>query len=479
MTIENKIFTKTVLCILFLIFYSNSIFCQPVEEIIVIEKFEDNVTDPIDSLYILKERKNSLHISTEKRHFLYQSDEDAQINKVQLLGNTLARKIEDIPSPKTFSVIAANKAQFMQNSHSVHLGLIETPNFQMYSGFLTSIKNRFYTAAQPSVTLSPKSRIFFPFAFNYNYNTHNFINNRFGIGFQYNSRSISAVTTAMAVFDINIDKPEYIGGIEAVHQLQWKNSVNHAEIVITNEKASLLESFTFVRNFFMLCAGSSFAVEYETQYFSMNHSLTAAFTFGNTAIFVRSYTDSKEYDIEKSIKEITPWKRSLNAEQADYTMEYLEIHWYSGVQVRWKHNKLLLEASSYAAADSAITDINNSQWNPTTPFFAQTATAGFYNEEMMFRFSPFICIGNNVLDFGINSSIDVTAKHSITFATNNGVQFSQITKNIQIDNEIKLGYCLLEHWYLYHSAYFCSKYNFAVEKYSLSGKIGGGVLFQF
>lgn len=479
MVTENKTFTKIILCILFLIFYSQSIFCQPVEEVIVIEKIEDNVTDPIDSLYLLKERKNSLHISKEKRHFLYQSDEDLQINKAQILGNTLAEKIGDIPNPKNFSTIAASKAQFMQDSHSAHLGLIETPNFQIYNGLLTDIKNRFYTTAKLSIKLSPKSQIFLPLAFNYNYNAHNLINNRLGIGFQYNNNNLSVATTAIMVFDINIDKAEYIGGIEAVNQLQWKNITNHAEIFITNKKASILDSLTFVRNFFMLCTESSFTVEYEKLYFSMNHSLTAAFNFNSAAIFIRSYTNNEENDTEKSIKEITPWKRSLNAEQVDYTMEYLGIHWYSGVQVRWKHDKLLLEASSYAAANNAITDISNSKWNPTVPFFTQTATVGFYNEEMMLRFSPFICIGNEILDFGINSNIDVTVKHNIILKTNNGIQFSGITKNIQIDNEIKLGYCLLKHWYLYHSAYFCNKYNFATEKYSLNGKIGGGVLFQF
>lgn len=477
MAIENKAFIM--LCILFQIFYSNSIFCQPVEEVIVIEKIEDNITDPIDSLYILKERKNSLHISKEKRHFLHQSDEDLQINTARILGNTLAEKVGNIPNPKKFSAIATSKAQFMQDSHSAHLGLIETPNFQIHSGLLTSIKNRFYTAAKLSIALSPKSQLFIPLAYNYNYNARNFMNNRLGIGFQHNSGNVSVATTALAVFDVNIDTSEYTGGIEATNRLQWKNGANHAEIFITNKKASVLESFTFARNFFMFCAESSFAIEYETARFSMCHSLTAAFHFGSTAIFIRSYTNNEENDVEKSIAEITPWKRNLNAEQADYTMEYLGIHWYSGVQVRRKHNKLLLEASSYAAADNAVTDISDSEWQPTAPFFTQTATAGFYNEKIMLRFSPFICVGSDVLDVGINSCIDAAITHNIVLKTNNGVHVSGMAKNIRIDNEIKLGYCLLKQWYLYHSAYFCSKYNFATEKYSLNGKIGGGVLFQF
>lgn len=479
MTIENKTSAKIILCIIFLIFYSNILFCQSVEEVIVIEKFEDNITDRIDSLYLLEERRNSLNISKEKRHFLHQSDEVLHINKARILGNTLAKKIGDIPKPKRFSAIAASKAQFMQNSHSAHIGLIETPNFQMYTGLLTSIKNRFYTVAKPSIKISPNSRIFFPIVFNYNYNTKNSMNNRLGIGFDYNHGNFSIVTTAMAVLDANIDKPEFIGGIEVANQLKWKNITNHAEIFITNEKTSVLESFTFLRNFFMFCAQSNFVIEYQKPSFSMSHSLTAAFNFGSTAIFLRSYTNNEETDTEKSVKEITPWKRSLNAEQADYTMEYLGIRWYSGVQIRRKHNKLLLEASSYAAADNAPTDMKDSEWNATAPFFTQTLTAGFYNDTIMFRFSPFLCVGNEVLDFGINSNVDFATKHNLILKTDNGIKFSGITKNIQIDNEIKLGYCLLKRWYLYQSAHFCNKYNFASEKYSLSAKIGGGVLFQF
>lgn len=477
MTAANKTFTKIILCVMFLIFYSAVLHCQSVEEVIIIEKFEDNITDPIDSLYTLKKRKNRLNISKEKRHFLHQSDENLHINKAKLLGNTQAK--ENIPSPKKFSAIAASKAQFNQDSHSAHLGLIETPSFRMYTGLMTSIKNRFYTVAKPSVKISPKSSIFFPIAFNCNYNHGNLTNARLGIGFGYYNESFCVVTTAMTVLDADIDKPEFIGGIEAVNQLQWKNIVNHAEILITNKKASVTENFTFTKNFFMLCAESNFTMEYEKPLFSMSHSITAGFNFGNLAIFVRSYTDKDENDIEKSVKEITPWKRSFNAEQADYTMEYLETHWYSGAQIRWKHKKLLLEASSYAAADNAITDITDSKWDFTEPFFVQTATAGFYNDMLMVRFSPFLCAGNEVLDFGLNGNIEFLTKHNIVLKANNGIKFSETAKNIQIDNEIKLGYCLLKQWYLYNSAYICNKYNFVSEKYSLNGKISGGVLFQF
>ena len=298
MTVENKIFAKIILCIIFLIFYSDILHCQSVEEVVIIEKFEDNTTDPIDSLYTLENRRNSLNISKEKRHFLHQSDENLHIDKAEILGNALATKIENIKSPKKFSAIAASKTQFIQDSHSAHFGLIETPNFQIYTGLMTNIKKRFYTIAKPSIKVSAKSRIFFPFAFNYNYNTDNFTNTRLGMGFSYNHNNLSVVTTAMAVLDENIDKPEFIGGIEAVNQLQWKNIVNQAEIFITNKRSSFMESFTFKQDFFMFCAESNFTVEYEKPLFSMSHSITAGFNLGNAAIFVRSYTDNKENDIE-------------------------------------------------------------------------------------------------------------------------------------------------------------------------------------
>ena len=76
----------------------------------------------------------------------------------------------------------------------------------------------------------------------------------------------------------------------------------------------------------------------------MNHSFMAAFFFKNISIFARYYTDNNEDDIEKDINEITPWKRRLNAQMSDYTMDYIGTEWYSGGQIRWKHKKLLLEA---------------------------------------------------------------------------------------------------------------------------------------
>ena len=98
---------------------------------------------------------------------------------------------------------------------------------------------------------------------------------------------------------------------------------------------------------------------------------------------------------------------------------------------------------------------------------------------MMLRFIPFVCIGENVLDYGLNGNVDFTTKHNIRIQANSGIKISGVPENIQIDNEIKLGYCLLKRWYLYHSVYFSNKYDFISEKYLLEGKVCGGALFQF
>lgn len=473
---------KILLCIYFLIFCSGILFCQPVEEVIVIEKFEDNISNPINSLYFLENRTNSLNINTEKRHFLHQSDDNLKIDKAQILGKTLNQNIENFGKPQDFSVIASSKMQYMKDSHSYHLGFINTPTFQMYSGILTTIKERFYTIAQPTIKLSTNYKIFFPFAFNYNYNTDNAVSGKAGVGFQYNQEEISVTTTAMSVFDFDIKDSSFAGGLEAVNQLKWKNIINHAELFVTNKEASIKDTFTFTKNFFFLNADSNFTFKYYTDkklYFSMNHSFMAAFFFKNISIFTRYYTSNNEDDIEKDINEITPWKRRLNAQMSDYTMDYIGTEWYSGGQIRWKHKKLLLEASSYAASNNAVSSIKDSKWLPAVPFFVQLLTAGFYNDFIMLRFSPFLCIGNEILDYGIHSNIDISTKHNIRIQTNNGVKISGAAENIKIDNEIKLGYCLLKHWYLYHSAYFCNKYNFLSQKYSLEGKICGGASFQF
>jgi hypothetical protein len=98
---------------------------------------------------------------------------------------------------------------------------------------------------------------------------------------------------------------------------------------------------------------------------------------------------------------------------------------------------------------------------------------------MMLRFIPFVCIGENVLDYGLSGNVDFTTKHNIRIQANSGIKISGVPENIQIDNEIKLGYCLLKCWYLYHSVYFSNKYDFISEKYLLEGKVCGGALFQF
>ena len=144
-----------------MIFCSGILFCQPVEEVIVIEKFEDNISNPINSLYFLENRTNSLNINTEKRHFLHQSDDNLKIDKAQILGKTLNQNIENFGKPQDFSVIASSKMQYMKDSHSYHLGFINTPTFQMYSGILTTIKERFYTIAKPTIKLSTNYKIFF------------------------------------------------------------------------------------------------------------------------------------------------------------------------------------------------------------------------------------------------------------------------------------------------------------------------------
>ena len=115
---------KILLCIGFLIFYSNFLYCQQVEEVVVIEKIEDNIANPIDSLYFLETRKNSLKINKGKRHFLHQSADELQINKAQTLGNALGKDIDTLGQPQKFSAIFSGKMQFMTDSHSSHFGFI-------------------------------------------------------------------------------------------------------------------------------------------------------------------------------------------------------------------------------------------------------------------------------------------------------------------------------------------------------------------
>jgi hypothetical protein len=473
---------KILLCICFLIFYSNILHSQPVEEVIVIEKIEDNISNPIESLYFLENRKNTLNINTQKRHFLHQSDDDLQINKAVPLGNTLAKKMNTLKKKQDFTAIATSNMQFMQDSHSAHLGFIDTPTFSIYTSALTTVKDHFYTAAKPSVKLSSKNLIFFPIAVDYHYNTNNKIDNRLGIGHQYKNEDFTVTTTAMAAVEFDIDNLNVYAGLEAVNWFQWKNFTNHATLFVTNKNLTIKDSFTFKKDFFHLYANSNFQLKYSidtSPLFSMSHTISTGFNFDNISVFVRYYTDNEENDIEKSINDITPWKRSVSIKPADYAMEYLDIHWYSGAQVRYKHKKLLLEASSYVAANEAVSDINDSQWNPTKPFFTQLVTAGFYSDFMMLRFTPFLNVSDEILDYGFHSNLDFNTKHNIRIQTNNGVKFSKAVENIQIDNEIKLGYCLLQRWYLYHFAHFCNKYDFVYKKYSLEGKIGGGAIFQF
>lgn len=473
---------KILLCIGFLIFYSNFLYCQQVEEVVVIEKIEDNIANPIDSLYFLETRKNSLKINKGKRHFLHQSADELQINKAQTLGNALGKDIDTLGQPQKFSAIFSGKMQFMIDSHSSHFGFINTDNFQMYAGLLTETKEQFYTVIKPTLRLSDRSKIFFPFTFNYNYKTFNEICWNLGIGYEYEYNNFCITTTVLPVLDFYINDFVVSGGVKAVNQLKWKDVINYAEFSVTNKELSLTDTFSFIKSFFSVSANCDFLFKYylnEVPSFSMRHSFTTAFNFGDVAVFARYYTNDGENDIQKSMNEITPWKRNLNMEMSDYAMEYLNIHWYSGGQIRWKYKKLLLEASSYVAANSAVTDITESKWNPTKPFFTQLITVGFYNDLMMLRFIPFVCIGENVLDYGLNGNVDFTTKHNIRIQANSGIKISGVPENIQIDNEIKLGYCLLKCWYLYHSVYFSNKYDFISEKYLLEGKVCGGALFQF
>ena len=473
---------KILLCIGFLIFYSNFLYCQQVEEVIVIEKIEDNVTNSIDSLYFLEIRNNSLKINEEKRHFLHQSDDELQINKAQTLGNVLEKDIDTFGQPQKFSAIFSGKMQFMTDSHTSHFGFINTDNFQMYAGLLTETKEQFYTVIKPALRLSSKSKIFFPFVFNYNYKLFNEMYWNLGIGYEYRYDNFCITTTVLPVLHFSINNFVVSGGVKAVNQLIWKDIINYTEFSVTNNELSLADTFSFIKGFFSVSANCDFLFNYYTNKvpsFSMKHSFMTAFNFGNLAIFARYYTDDEQNDIQKNINKITPWERNFNVELSDYAMEYLNIHWYSGGQVRWKYKKLLLEAASYVAANSAVTDITDSKWKPTKPFFTQLITAGFYNDLMLLRFIPFVCIGENVWDYGLIGNADFTTKHNIRIQANSGIKFSGVPENFQIDNEIKLGYCLLKRWYLYHSVYFSNKYNFISEKYLLEGKVCGGALFQF
>lgn len=473
---------KILLCIGFLIFYSNFLYCQQVEEVIVIEKIEDNVANSIDSLYFLEIRNNSLKINEEKRHFLHQSDDELQINKAQTLGNVLEKDIDTFGQPQKFSAIFSGKMQFMTDSHTSHFGFINTDNFQMYAGLLTETKEQFYTVIKPALRLSSKSKIFFPFVFNYNYKLFNEMYWNLGIGYEYRYDNFCITTTVLPVLHFSINDFVVSGGVKAVNQLIWKDIINYTEFSVTNNELSLADTFSFIKGFFSVSANCDFLFNYYTNKvpsFSMKHSFMTAFNFGNLAIFARYYTDDEQNDIQKNINKITPWERNFNVELSDYAMEYLNIHWYSGGQVRWKYKKLLLEAASYVAANSAVTDITDSKWKPTKPFFTQLITAGFYNDLMLLRFIPFVCIGENVWDYGLIGNADFTTKHNIRIQANSGIKFSGVPENFQIDNEIKLGYCLLKRWYLYHSVYFSNKYNFISEKYLLEGKVCGGAFFQF
>lgn len=477
-----------------------SIFCihaQNTEEIVIIKRFEDNTCDAVKPLYLFTEKEKVLQLQEIANHFFPPYEPGSLVSSPVFLSNVDSEPESMIPLSKTISGYTTHSLTAVHGGHFKNHAHLSLGEYQFTTNSLLQ-DTSFYADLLFRFPIHPNMKLTIPFSFYFPWQTNNLpLAEETGILFEYQNLHFTSENSFLIRFSSSPSIP--LLQLRSENFFWKKNLFSLSNITFSHNQFQIKETVTYRNQHVFAGIESEISGFHQNNriHFSMDHSLLLSFyplsgsilsdsssltitlsslsSQSNTDLNAQNFPPADQRDLIKT--SMVQDTKNLTLFQKKFFDSYL---WKGGIHVEGKIHRVLFGAGTYAVSNSSPFGIRDNSYSFSPPLLGQYVTVGYFTPLFFLKFSPF-CITEftNSLQYGLRSFVNTMNLNRISFTYSNEVQLSQLIENIQIANELKLSYCLINHCILYHLVSFHQNYQIPHREYQMKIKIQIGALVQF